>query len=547
MVEKTLNKESMFFSITDTKSKIIYADDMFCKISGFAKDELEGQLHNIVKDNNSPKYMFKILWEYIENGKPAVMYIRNKTKDDNFYWVLSVTFPVKDIENKTLAYLSIRISPEGKYFHKIKNLYKKFIKIEEENEDCYEELCEKKMQEFLTSLEYNSYEEFMKDILKNEIELKDGILVPKINLSKASIHMKNILDFIDNLSKSMLHFIDNVNESVSIMQDIDKNSSNSNMILEDIVLSALNSELVANKFGSEGEAFKVVTSFVKDFSEESSGSLNLVSSIVQDIRDESESKQLIYVNVQVLYLTSILVQREIKEYIDNHKSDFVAVKYFRNISIYAIDVVPFRDIIVNLLKLNKKIKSQISNIKSLSILGQIEGKNQDNKDFLDIMQSLNNGSNELELNSDNLLDNIEQFRILIRKLCIINVNFVKRAIMQTIEIMAYDHEKFVDHIKDLAKNEKVEKVSTHKECNLGQYYYGDLKPALTKYTNKECLNVYKNIERFHIEIHKIGAEIVENVSNKDKVKELIPKLTEVKDLVIGQLRELQEAIEDSSE
>ncbi|MEA3314254.1 MAG: CZB domain-containing protein [Campylobacterota bacterium] len=331
------------------------------------------------------------------------------------------------------------------------------------------------------------------------------------------------------------------------MQKIDKNSSNSNMILEDIVLSALNSELVANKFGSEGEAFKVVTSFVKDFSEESSESLNSVSSIVQGIRDESESKQLIYVNVQMLYLASILVRKEIKDYIENDKHNFVAIKYFKYISIYSIDVVPFRDIIIQLLKLNKKIKSQINNIKSLSILGQLEGKNQDNKDFLDIMQSLNNGSNELELNSDNLLDNIEQFRMLIKKLCILNVNFVKKAIMQTIEIMAYEHEKFVEHIEDLVKKQQVEKISTHKECNLGLYYYGDLKPALIKFANKECVKVYASIERYHIDIHKIGAQIIENVMDKQKVEELIPKLHKSKDIVIEHLRELQSSIEASSE
>ena len=50
---------SAVVSKTDTKGVIRYANDMFCQISGYKRDELLGKSHNIIRHPDMPKEIFK--------------------------------------------------------------------------------------------------------------------------------------------------------------------------------------------------------------------------------------------------------------------------------------------------------------------------------------------------------------------------------------------------------------------------------------------------------------------------------------------------------
>jgi len=96
-------------SITDTKGKIIDASEAFCKISGFTKQELIGQPHNIVRHPDMPKEAFKELWETIGKGKTWRGKVKNKTKDGGFYWVYANIEPLYNKFGKIDSYISIRL------------------------------------------------------------------------------------------------------------------------------------------------------------------------------------------------------------------------------------------------------------------------------------------------------------------------------------------------------------------------------------------------------------------------------------------------------
>jgi PAS domain S-box-containing protein len=96
-------------SITDTKGKIIDASEAFCKISGFPKQELIGQPHNIVRHPDMPKEAFKELWGTIKQGKTWRGKVKNKTKDGGFYWVYANIEPLYDKHGNIDSYISIRL------------------------------------------------------------------------------------------------------------------------------------------------------------------------------------------------------------------------------------------------------------------------------------------------------------------------------------------------------------------------------------------------------------------------------------------------------
>ena len=107
---------------TDAKGIITFANDDFCKIAGYKKEELLGSPHNMVRHSDMPKAAFKDLWQTVQAGKLWKGIVKNKTKSGGFYWVNATAYPSKKT-NGELRYISIRIKPTDKEIADAVNLY----------------------------------------------------------------------------------------------------------------------------------------------------------------------------------------------------------------------------------------------------------------------------------------------------------------------------------------------------------------------------------------------------------------------------------------
>jgi len=108
--EICLDKDTMIVSETDEKGIIQYANDDFCSIAGYSKNELINKPHNIIRHKDMPKAAFKDLWAHMQANKVWHGIVKNSTKDGNYYWVNATAYSVIK-ENGEKRLLSVRVKP----------------------------------------------------------------------------------------------------------------------------------------------------------------------------------------------------------------------------------------------------------------------------------------------------------------------------------------------------------------------------------------------------------------------------------------------------
>lgn len=95
-------------SQTDLNGVITHASKAFCDISGYAKEELIGQKHNIVRHEDMPDEIYTELWQTILAGKAWEGELKNRKKDGTAYWVKAHITPKYNDEGVMTGFTAIR-------------------------------------------------------------------------------------------------------------------------------------------------------------------------------------------------------------------------------------------------------------------------------------------------------------------------------------------------------------------------------------------------------------------------------------------------------
>ena len=98
----------MVISTTDLQGNITYVNDLFCKLTGYSRDELLGKPHSIVRHASVPKSTYKQMWDTIKKGDIWTGVIPNVGKNGGLYVVDTTVQPVFDPQGSIVEFISIR-------------------------------------------------------------------------------------------------------------------------------------------------------------------------------------------------------------------------------------------------------------------------------------------------------------------------------------------------------------------------------------------------------------------------------------------------------
>ncbi len=131
-IETQVPEHELIISRTDLSGMVTYANETFAKISGYEVNELIGKPHNIVRHPDMPKSVFSDIWETLGRGESWQGYVKNKRKDNGYYWVhANVSGVYKNGE--LVEYKSLRSPIDRETKIKMQNTYDTLRKSEEQS------------------------------------------------------------------------------------------------------------------------------------------------------------------------------------------------------------------------------------------------------------------------------------------------------------------------------------------------------------------------------------------------------------------------------
>jgi PAS domain S-box-containing protein len=101
-------------SATDANGIIDYANDRFCDISGYTRDELIGRSHGLLRSDEHDDAFFQSMWETISDGRVWHGEIKNRTKSGGIYWASATIVPLVDERRVPFRYFAIRTDISGR-------------------------------------------------------------------------------------------------------------------------------------------------------------------------------------------------------------------------------------------------------------------------------------------------------------------------------------------------------------------------------------------------------------------------------------------------
>jgi len=133
-VERFFDDNELIVSKTDLKGKLTYVNNVFLRLADYSEKDCLGQPHNMIRNPEMPRCIFKLLWDTIQDGNEIFAYVVNRSANGDHYWVLAHVTPSYDAHGTMVGYHSNRRTPNREILEStIIPLYKQLLAEEQKH------------------------------------------------------------------------------------------------------------------------------------------------------------------------------------------------------------------------------------------------------------------------------------------------------------------------------------------------------------------------------------------------------------------------------
>lgn len=291
--ESPFGHEELFFSTTDRKGIIGTGNRVFARVAGYDPHELVGKPHNIIRHPDMPRAAFRLLWTYLEAGKPIAAYVKNMAADGSYYWVLATVVPCGD------GYLSVRMKPSSPYFDAVRGIYASLLAVERDADERGLarkegiELSVEALGELLQAAGFADYDDFMHAAVSAELRSRGTRLEQARSRAAAPARPRAVprtagaapagLHELLRACTQLQEFLDGrfarLDEYVELNENLAGKSSFVLDLADGIRLASLNAIVASARLADGGAALGVVADIMRARSHET-------ARLIRDLTDE---------------------------------------------------------------------------------------------------------------------------------------------------------------------------------------------------------------------------------------------------------------------
>ena len=132
--ELTIDQDDFLVSKSDLKGCLTYVNRTFMRMSGYPEYELLGQQHNIIRHPDMPRGIFHLLWQRLTSGRECYLYLKNLSREGDFYWAFTHVSIALDEDGRPRGYFSVGRRPSHRGVETITPMYEEMLRIEQRSD-----------------------------------------------------------------------------------------------------------------------------------------------------------------------------------------------------------------------------------------------------------------------------------------------------------------------------------------------------------------------------------------------------------------------------
>ncbi|WP_413652689.1 PAS domain-containing protein, partial [Pantoea sp. B65] len=110
-----VEQSSVAISLTGPDARIVYANQAFCQLTGYRRDELLGQDHRILASQQTPRELYPQMWHNLAQGQPWSGQLINRKRDHSLYLAEVSISPIVDRHGRLEHYLAMHKDISDRY------------------------------------------------------------------------------------------------------------------------------------------------------------------------------------------------------------------------------------------------------------------------------------------------------------------------------------------------------------------------------------------------------------------------------------------------